>query len=279
MRIIEKNKVIETVKKLCIDACLYIDSDTLEVIKICHKKESSNLAKNILSTIIENDEIAATSHMPMCQDTGVVVVFLEIGRDIHFKYDIYDAINEGIRQGYKDGYLRKSIVGHPINRSNTNDNTPGIIHTKLVEGDKLKITLAPKGGGSENMSRLKMLVPSDGIQGIKDFVLETVKLAGGKACPPLIVGVGIGGNLEKSCLIAKEALLRDIKDTSSDEYAAKLEQELLTEINNLNVGPMGLKGDTTALAVKVNTYPCHIASLPIAVNLQCHASRHKEEIL
>ncbi len=195
---------------------------------------------------------------------------------MHLEGDLYDAINEGVRQAYHEGLLRKSVAKHPITRGNTNDNTPAIIHVKLVPGDKIKFTLAPKGGGSENMSLVKMLIPSDGIEGIKKLVLHTIFYAGGKPCPPLIVGVGIGGNLEKSALIAKEAIMRDLNDVNPDPVLAKLEKELLDEINQLGVGPMGFGGSTTALAVKINAYPCHIASLPVAVNLQCHASRHKD---
>ena len=211
--------------------------------------------------------------------SGYRYVFVEIGNDVHINGDIYDAINKGISDGYTKGYLRKSVVKSPLNRVNTKDNTPGIIHIKFVMGDKLKITICPKGAGSENMSKVKMLVPADGIQGIKKFVLDTVKEAGGRPCPPLVVGVGIGGDIEKAGLIAKEALLRPIDDESSDPDANKLEKELYKELNDLRVGPMGLGGKTTALAVKVNLYPCHIASLPVAVNIQCHASRHKVVIL
>ena len=215
----------------------------------------------------------------MCQDTGITVVFVELGYDVHINGDLYDAINKGISIGYTEGYLRKSVVKSPLNRINTKDNTPGIIHVKMVKGDNLKITICPKGAGSENMSKVKMLTPADGINGIKKFVLDTVKEAGGRPCPPLIVGVGIGGDIEKAALIAKEALLRPIDDESDDLDAKKLEKELLEELNKLNVGPMGLGGKTTALACKVNLYPCHIASLPVAVNIQCHASRHKVVIL
>ena len=237
------------------------------------------LAKEILSQIIENDELATKENVPMCQDTGITVVFVEIGNEVHINGDIYDAINKGISDGYTKGYLRKSVVKSPLNRVNTKDNTPGIIHIKFVMGDKLKITICPKGAGSENMSKVKMLVPADGILGIKKFVLDTVKEAGGRPCPPLVIGVGIGGDIEKAGLIAKEALLRPIDDESTDPDANKLEKELYKELNDLRVGPMGLGGKTTALAVKVNLYPCHIASLPVAVNIQCHASRHKVVIL
>ena len=278
MKTIETKTITDEVKRLCIEAATFIESDVLNKIKECKDKEC-NLAKQILSQIIENDELAAKENVPMCQDTGITVVFVEIGNEVFINGDIYDAINKGISLGYTEGYLRKSVVKSPLNRINTKDNTPGIIHIKHTLGDKLKITICPKGAGSENMSKVKMLVPADGINGIKKFVLDTIKEAGGRPCPPLIVGIGIGGDLEKCALLAKESLLRDINDESSDEDAKKLEKELYEEINKLNIGPMGLGGNTTALAVKVNTYPCHIASLPVAVNIQCHASRHKVVVL
>ena len=278
MKTIETKTITDEVKRLCIEAATFIESDVLNKIKECKDKEC-NLAKQILSQIIENDELAAKENVPMCQDTGITVVFVEIGNEVFINGDIYDAINKGISLGYTEGYLRKSVVKSPLNRINTKDNTPGIIHIKHTLGDKLKITICPKGAGSENMSKVKMLVTEDGINGIKKFVLDTIKEAGGRPCPPLIVGIGIGGDLEKCALLAKESLLRDINDESSDEDAKKLEKELFEEINKLNIGPMGLGGNTTALAVKVNTYPCHIASLPVAVNIQCHASRHKVVVL
>lgn len=237
--------------------------------------EINPLGKIVLKKIIDNDLIARNNNEPMCQDTGVTVVFLEIGNDVHFDGDIYEAINKGVSKAYIDGYLRKSVVRHPLDRVNTKDNTPAIIHTKLVVGDKVKITIAPKGGGSENVSLVKMLIPADGVKGIKDLVLNTVKEAGGKPCPPIIVGIGLGGNLEKSALLAKEALLRDIDDINPDPILCSLENDLLSSINNLGIGPMGFGGSTTCLAVKINSYPCHIASLPVAINIQCHASRHK----
>lgn len=278
MKIIEPETITNEVSRLCIEAATYIENDVLSCLKKAMNNEDG-LAKEILSQIIENDELATKENVPMCQDTGITVVFVEIGNDVHINGDIYDAINKGISDGYTKGYLRKSVVKSPLNRVNTKDNTPGIIHIKFVMGDKLKITICPKGAGSENMSKVKMLVPADGIQGIKKFVLDTVKEAGGRPCPPLVVGVGIGGDIEKAGLIAKEALLRPIDDESSDPDANKLEKELYKELNDLRVGPMGLGGKTTALAVKVNLYPCHIASLPVAVNIQCHASRHKVVIL
>ena len=278
MKIIEPETITKEVSRLCIEAATYIENDVLSCLKKAMNNEDG-LAKEILSQIIENDELATKENVPMCQDTGITVVFVEIGNDVHINGDIYDAINKGISDGYTKGYLRKSVVKSPLNRVNTKDNTPGIIHIKFVMGDKLKITICPKGAGSENMSKVKMLVPADGILGIKKFVLDTVKEAGGRPCPPLVIGVGIGGDIEKAGLIAKEALLRPIDDESSDPDANKLEKELYKELNDLRVGPMGLGGKTTALAVKVNLYPCHIASLPVAVNIQCHASRHKVVIL
>lgn len=279
VRQIEMNLITQTVKELAMDANTNIGKSFIDELRDALKREKSEIGKNVIEQIIENDTIAMENKEPMCQDTGMVVVFVELGYDVHLKGDLYDAVNEGIRQAYHEGFLRKSVTKHPITRGNTNDNTPGVIHVKLVPGDKVKITLAPKGGGSENMSLVKMLVPSDGVAGIKKLVLHTIFYAGGKPCPPLVVGVGIGGNLEKSALIAKEALMRDLHDINPDPVLAKLEEELLSEINELGVGPMGFGGSTTALAVKINSYPCHIASLPVAVNLQCHASRHKERTI
>lgn len=279
MRKINMSVVVNEVEKLCIDANYYIGNSLLEMIKKAKENEDTDLSRSVLQQIIENDEIAKNEHLPMCQDTGIVVVFIEIGNQIIFDGDIYEAINEGVRRGYKKGYLRKSVVKHPFDRVNTNDNTPAIVHVKIVEGEQLKIKLAPKGAGSENMSLVKMLTPAEGIEGVKKLVLDTVLNAGGKACPPITVGIGIGGNLEKAALIAKEAILRDVSDESEDPIINKLEKELLSEINQLDIGPMGFGGKTTALAVKINTYPCHIASLPVAINIQCHASRHKEVII
>ena len=278
MKTIEPDVITKEVKRLAIEAATYLEKDVLDVLE-CAKNKECGLAKSILEQIIENDNLAASENVPMCQDTGITIVFVEIGNEVYIPGDIYDAINKGISLGYTEGYLRKSVVKSPLNRIDTKDNTPAIIHIKHVLGDTLKITVCPKGAGSENMSRVKMLVPADGIKGIKDFVLTTVKEAGGRPCPPLIVGVGIGGDLEKCALLAKESLLRPIDDESSDLDAKSLEKELFEEINKLNIGPMGLGGKTTALAVKVNLYPCHIASLPVAVNIQCHASRHKVVIL
>ena len=277
MKELDLRKVTDEVERMCIEGNYFIGKEVLDKIKEAYAKEESEVGKNILGQIIENDEIAANEQVPMCQDTGIVVVFLEIGTEVKISGDIYEAINEGIRRGYEKGYSRKSVVKDPLDRVNTKDNTPAIIHTTLIPGsDKVKIIVAPKGGGSENMSVLKMLKPSDGIEGIKKLVIETIKNAGGNPCPPIIVGVGIGGNFEKSAILAKKAILRDINDKSSSPINAKLEEELLELINKTGVGPLGLGGRTTALAVKVETYPCHIAALPVAINLNCHAARHKE---
>ena len=279
MREFDVKLVTDAVAKLCIDANYNIPQDVLEKLKFSCENEESPVAKEILTQIIENDILAKETKVPMCQDTGLTVVFLEIGRDVHLNGDIYEAVQEGVRIGYKDGYLRKSMVKDPFNRVNTGDNTPAIIHTKLVEGDKVKIIIAPKGGGSENMSTVTMMKPSDGLKGVKEFILNFIDKAGGNPCPPIVVGVGIGGNLEKSALLAKEALLRDVSDVNSDENLRILEEELLKDINKLGIGPMGLGGRTTALAVKVKVHPCHIAQLPLAININCHAARHKEVIL
>ncbi|MGL6130999.1 MAG: fumarate hydratase [Fusobacteriaceae bacterium] len=280
MKHLDLDKVTSEVERLCIEANYYIGKDVLNTIKDFHSKEESPLAKTVLEQIIKNDEIATNESVPMCQDTGLVVVFLEVGTEVKIDGDIYASIQEGIRRGYDKGYLRKSIVRHPFDRVNTKDNTPAVIHTKLIPGsDKVKIVVAPKGGGSENMSVVKMLRPADGIEGVKKFVVDTIKNAGGNPCPPIIVGVGIGGSFEKSALLAKEALMREVGDSSSDSINAQLEKDLLVMINKTGIGPLGLGGKTTALAVKVETHPCHIASLPVAINLNCHAARHKEVIL
>ena len=275
MRKIELSSVTQKIKQLFIEACEDIPSNVLSTIKNAIGEEQSPLGKEVLEKIVENDLLARDKHLPICQDTGVAVVMLTIGSEVVFEGDIYEAVNEGVRQAYTEGYLRKSVVRHPLDRVNTKDNTPAIVHIKMVPGDIFRIDVAPKGGGSENMSTVKMLIPADGVQGIKKLVLDTVFNAGGKPCPPVIVGIGIGGNFEKCAIMAKEALCREIDDKSPDPIAAKLEEELKEEINKLGVGPMGFGGTVTCLAVKVNTYPCHIASLPVAINIQCHAARHK----
>lgn len=275
MRKIELADVTAKIKEMFIDACENIPANVLGALKCAAEEEQSPLGKDIIEKIIENDELAHNKHLPICQDTGVAVVMLTIGSEVVFEGDVYEAVNEGVRQAYTEGYLRKSVVRHPLDRVNTKDNTPAVVHVKLVPGDTFRIDVAPKGGGSENMSVVKMLIPADGVEGIKKLVLDTVFHAGGKPCPPIIVGLGIGGNFEKCAMMAKEALFREIDDKSPDPIACKLEEELLEEINKLGVGPMGFGGTKTCLAVKVNTYPCHIASLPVAVNIQCHAARHK----
>lgn len=275
MRKIELSKITDTIEKLCIDANYHIDKTFLGKLKEAYKNEESEVGKSILDQIIRNDEIADTKNVPMCQDTGVAVVFVEMGSEVVIEGDMYEAINEGVRRGYKNGYLRKSLVKHPLDRVNTGDNTPAIVNVKIVPGDAFNLIVAPKGGGSENMSVVKMLIPSDGVEGIKKLVLNTVFYAGGKPCPPLVLGIGIGGNFEKCALMAKEALMREIDDVNPDPILEKLEKEILDEVNRIGVGPMGFGGTTTAIGVKINAYPCHIASLPVAINLQCHASRHK----
>ena len=275
MRTINLADVTAKIKEMFIDACENIPQNVLDTIRDAEKQEESPLGKEVLGKIIENDLLAREKHLPICQDTGVAVVYLTIGSEVTFTGDIYEAVNEGVRQAYTEGYLRKSVVRHPLDRVNTKDNTPAIVHVKVVPGDTFRIDVAPKGGGSENMSVVKMLIPADGVEGIKKLVIDTVFNAGGKPCPPVIVGIGIGGNFEKCALMAKEALFREIDDRSTDPLACKLEEELKEEINKLGVGPMGFGGRITCLAVKVNVYPCHIASLPVAINIQCHAARHK----
>ena len=279
MRKIILQKVTEKVKESVIYINYNLDQSLVSMIQKAKQKEIKDISKSILSDILENQEIAREGNVPLCQDTGVVVVFMEIGNDVFFDGDIYESINEGVRQGYKEGYLRKSIVNHPFNRVNTLDNTPAIIHTTIVPGSTLKLKITSKGGGSENMSKVTMLTPADGIEGVKKLVLDHILYAGGKPCPPIIVGIGIGGNLEKSALLAKESLMRDLDDQSHDEIIAQLEQDLYKEINALGVGPMGVGGETTCLAVKINYYPMHIASLPVAINIQCHSARHTEVII
>jgi len=270
--------ITQKVRDLCISAACNLEPDVANAIKAAFRKEESELGREVLGQIIENFEIADTESLPMCQDTGISVFFVEVGREVSLDGSLVDAINEGVRQGYKEGYLRKSVC-HPLKRLNTGDNTPAIIHTSIVEGGKLKIKIAPKGAGSENMSRLKMLKPAEGIEGIKGFVVETIKDAGGNPCPPIVVGVGIGGSFEMCAILAKKSLLRAIGTPNPDADLNKLEGELLDQINNLGIGPMGFGGRTTALAVHVEAHPCHIASLPVAVNIQCHAGRHKEVVI
>ncbi len=281
MREINVDVITNVVEKLCIESNYYLPEDVKEALEGAVKKEESSLGKEILLDILNNQEIARRNNVPICQDTGLAVVFLELGQDVRLVGgDLNEAIDEGVRRGYKNGYLRKSSVDDPFMvRKNKGDNTPAIIHTTIVKGDKIKIILAPKGGGSENMSALAMLKPSDGVEGIKKFVLDAVDKAGSNPCPPIIVGIGIGGTIEKTTLIAKKALLRTIGEYNSNPVVANLEKELLEEINNLGIGPQGFGGRMTALAVNIETFPAHIASMPVAINIQCHAARHKEAII
>jgi len=279
MREIDIKQITAAVKKMCIDANYYLGADVLNAIVKYEKTEESPLGKEILNQIIKNAEIAKEKQMPLCQDTGMTAIFVEVGQEVHFNGNFNEAIQQGVREGYKDGYLRKSVVEDPLRRKNTGDNTPAVITTTLVPGDKVKITILPKGGGSENMSRIKMLKPGDGEDGVKDFVVETIKIAGGNPCPPLVVGVGIGGLFDKVAHLAKKALLREIGSVHPDPYYAAMEAELLERINNTGVGPQGLGGRTTAIAVHIETHPCHIASLPVAVNTQCHSARHRTTVI
>lgn len=268
------------VAKLCQEANFQLGDDVINAFNRASEQEISLNGKEILRLLIKNAEIASTELVPMCQDTGFAVVFLELGQDVHITGGyLEDAVNEGVRRGYQEGYLRKSIVGHPLDRRNTGDNTPAVIHIKVLPGDKLRIVVAPKGGGSENMSAIKMLKPAEGVEGVKQFVVNTVRVAGPNPCPPIVVGVGIGGTFEKAALLAKESLLRSVGEPSPHSEIAVLEQELLEQVNKLGIGPQGLGGRTTALAVHVEIYPAHIASLPVAVNINCHATRHKEAVL
>ncbi len=279
MLTVEKKILIKAVKDMILESVKVLDDSVVNKLQNAFENENNKLGKSVLEKIILNQEIAKNEDIPLCQDTGIVVCFVEIGRQLKFDYDLEEAINQAVGEAYKEGYLRKSVVRHPLDRKNTSDNTPAVIHLSFIEGSKLIIHLAPKGGGSENMSTLKMLSPSDGREGIINFVLETIKNAGGKPCPPLIVGVGIGGNFEHVAYLAKKAIFRHIDDKATNTLDAALEKELFEKINKLNVGPMGFGGKTTCLAVKVNSAPCHIASLPVAVNLQCHSARKKEVTL
>ena len=275
MRTLNVEEISKNIKEMCIEANHFLSKDMDIAMKNAVSTEKSPLGKKILSQLQDNLKIAGKDMIPICQDTGMAVVFLEIGQDVHFEGgNLEDAVNEGIRRGYVDGYLRKSVVKDPILRENTKDNTPGIIHYKIVQGDQVKIKVAPKGFGSENMSRVFILKPADGIEGVKEAVLTAVKDAGPNACPPMVVGVGIGGTFEKCALMAKEALTREVGSHSDIPYVKELEEELLERINKIGIGPGGLGGSTTALAVNVNTYPTHIAGLPVAVNICCHVNRH-----
>jgi len=280
MREISTEKITAAVAGLCMSANYELGDDVKAALKAAHKTETSPVGRGILEQIIENAEIARDESAPMCQDTGYAVLFVELGQDVKITGgNLREAINEGVRRGYKDGYLRKSILGDPLKRVNTKDNTPALIHFDIVASDKMKITVAPKGGGAENMSEVRMLKPSDGAEGVKNFVVERVRKSGGNPCPPVVVGVGIGGTFEGSALLAKKALLRELGSHHPDPFYAAMEDELLERINKIGSGPQGLGGNTTALGVLIETGPCHIASLPAAVNMQCHAARHKSAVL
>ena len=275
MRIIHTEEIISNIREMCIEANHMLTPDMQKALECAVTDEKSPIGQKVLGQLQDNLQIAQEDTIPICQDTGMAVVFLEIGQDVHFEGgSLTDAINEGVRQGYVEGYLRKSVVKDPLIRENTKDNTPAVIHYDLVPGDKVKITVAPKGFGSENMSRIFMLKPADGIEGVKNAILTAVKDAGPNACPPMVVGVGIGGTFEKCALLAKKALTRPVDERASIPYVKELEEEMLTTINRLGIGPGGLGGSTTALAVNINTYPTHIAGLPVAVNICCHVNRH-----
>lgn len=280
MRTIDVRIITENIKEMCIEANHFLSEDMTSSLHTAVAQERSPLGKQILEQLQENMKIAGEDMIPICQDTGMTVIFLEIGQDVHFEGGILEeAINEGVRLGYTEGYLRKSVVRDPIYRDNTKDNTPAVIHYSIVSGDKVRITVAPKGFGSENMSRIFMLKPADGVEGVKKAVLTAVRDAGPNACPPMVVGVGIGGTFEKCALMAKQALVRPVDERSSIPYARELERELLDRINASGIGPGGLGGSTTALAVNINTYPTHIAGLPVAVNICCHVNRHAVKVL
>ncbi|MBO8167880.1 MAG: fumarate hydratase [Thermoanaerobacteraceae bacterium] len=280
MRNIDAGEITRAVEKLCMEANYDLGADVRENMKKALEQEDSPVGREVLEQLLKNAEIAQTNRVPICQDTGMAIVFLEVGSEVHIDGDLTEAINEGVKNGYEQGYLRKSVVNDPVfGRINTGDNTPPIIHTEIVPGDSLKITLLPKGFGGENMSAIKMMVPADGLAGVKNFILETVDKAGPNPCPPVTVGVGIGGSFEKAAFLAKKALLRPVGSHHPQPEVARLEEELLAAINGLGIGPQGLGGRTTALAVHIETYPTHIGSMPVAVNFNCNAARHKEVIL
>ena len=279
MREISAQHITAVVKKLCIDANCYLPEDMQACIMSSYATENWPQAKEILERIIENYQIAEREHRPICQDTGLACVFVSVGQDVHVDGNLTDAIHEGVRQGYMEGYLRKSVVRDPLDRVNTGDNTPAMIYYDIVPGDQIEIIVAPKGAGSENMSQIKMLKPSDGIDGVKDFVLKVVEEAGPNPCPPIVVGVGVGGTFDKAAFLAKKALTRSTDERNPDPFWADLEEELLQKINELGIGPQGFGGKTTALCVNIEQYPAHIASLPVAVNINCHVTRHKREVI
>ncbi|GAA0177886.1 fumarate hydratase [Clostridium sediminicola] len=280
MRKINTDIITKNIKEMCIEANYYLCKDIKKSLEKACNEEEWDISKSILKDILKNADIAADEKMPICQDTGMACIFLEIGQNVFFEGEnLESAVNEGVRQGYSEGYLRKSVVKDPLKRVNTKDNTPAIIYYDIVEGDSVKITVAPKGFGSENMSRIKMLKPADGEKGVKDFIIETVKMAGPNPCPPIVVGVGIGGTFDKAAFLAKKALLREIDKSNIDPYYETMENELLSEINNLGIGPQGFGGKTTSLGVNIEVYPTHIAGLPVAVNINCHVTRHVSRII
>lgn len=280
MRTVEVSEITKVIRDLCINANYHLPKDIQDQMQHQFAIEPFQTAKNVLGDLLENVTAGAQENLPLCQDTGMAVVFLNIGQDVHLVGgNLSKAVDEGVRQGYEEGFLRKSVVRDPLNRVNTKDNTPAVLHIRIVPGDKVEITVAPKGFGSENMSRLTMLKPADGVQGMKEFVLETVRLAGPNPCPPIVVGVGVGGTFDKVTLLAKEALLRPINESNPDPFYASLEKELLEEINQLGIGPQGFGGLTTALGVNICYYPTHIAGLPVAVNINCHVTRHGSAVL
>lgn len=281
MREIQTQQITDTVARLCQEANLYLPGDVIEAVKAAVANEPSPVGRDVLQQILKNAEVAAAEKIPLCQDCGLAVVFVELGQDVHVTGgDLYAAINEGVRRGYQEGYLRKSVVYPPLwERPNTKDNTPAVIHTEVVPGDRMKITVATKGGGSENMSAVAMLKPAQGVEGVIDFVVRTVDQAGSNPCPPVIVGVGIGGTIERAAYLAKKALLRRVGEANGDPKVAELEKEVLRRVNGLGIGPAGFGGRTTALAVHIEMFGAHIASLPVVVNLQCHSARHKEAVL
>jgi len=276
MTIIPRDRLVADVARIVVEANVDLDPKAVACLRKSVLKERNPLARGILEEIVLNQEIARNERIPICQDTGVAVFFVELGNDVHLDFDLEAALNEAVSKAYREGYLRKSIVRHPLDRVNTKDNTPAVVHVRPVMGSTLRVRFAPKGAGSENMSKIRMLTPADGFDGIVRFVVDTVKEAGGKPCPPIVLGIGIGGTFEKAALIAKESLFRDLDDEAADPRDRELERAIYAAVNATGVGPMGLSGDVTCLAVKVNSYPCHIASLPVAVNIQCHAARHKD---
>ena len=280
MREIQASVITDTIERLCIEAHQVLPDDIKKSIQACRASEDGEIACGILDNIIENYQIAENEQVPICQDTGMACVFLEIGQDVHIVGgDLTEAVNEGVRRGYTNGYLRKSVVKDPVRRGNTGDNTPAMLYTEIVPGENIKITVGPKGFGSENMSAIRMFKPSAGIEGIKDFILETVETAGPNPCPPMVVGVGIGGTFDKAALLAKKALMRPVDSENEDPYYADLEKEMLEKINQLGIGPQGFGGKTTAIGLNIETMPTHIAGMPCAINISCHVTRHKTEVI